>query len=463
MLFKHYLHFYLEIYLMKTKYTLFLIISLFFVSLNFAQTNDGEIVISEESIQRLANKLYTLKKARGLNKNENQLFPNEQIEVETLQNIRMMDEKERDTLFYFIEQMLQEEELNKNKPTKYTIVERYVQDTLIVRRSQYVNTSSEGIKLEEDKTGEDKTGEDKTEEVKYIEEEKYNSEEKSNPTEFERNADTKEILQRLTSIESQLNQLKQQQSEPIVVEEAATNTSEDITINTPTNKTIPIILATQIKQNQAIEKTNSKLDSLLILVNLSKNDTLQTTDNRNENAMAEPQNNPSLESLRNQIYLINAKLDKVLNDRIEADAVQKVEAATNLTDTVYISETIKENALDKAYEARKNKYGNYFEQIFFANNSTKVEEKYQDLISSLVQQLNEEPKIDVSIAGFASKTGNKDYNQQISMQRALALKKRLVQEGISSNRILTDYRGIDYEATNLAEARRLDIEFVVRK
>lgn len=49
------------------------------------------------------------------------------------------------------------------------------------------------------------------------------------------------------------------------------------------------------------------------------------------------------------------------------------------------------------------------------------------------------------------------------MQRALALKKKLMQEGVSPKRILTDYRGIDYDASNLAEARRLDIEFVVRK
>ena len=78
-------------------------------------------------------------------------------------------------------------------------------------------------------------------------------------------------------------------------------------------------------------------------------------------------------------------------------------------------------------------------------------------------QLNEEPKIDVSITGFASKTGNEAYNLQLYMQRALTLKKDLMRKGISSQRILTDYKGIDYNAENLAEARRLDIEFVVRR
>ncbi|GGE07930.1 hypothetical protein GCM10010831_06850 [Psychroflexus salis] len=43
------------------------------------------------------------------------------------------------------------------------------------------------------------------------------------------------------------------------------------------------------------------------------------------------------------------------------------------------------------------------------------------------------------------------------------MKKDLMRKGISSQRILTDYKGIDYNAENLAEARRLDIEFVVRR
>ncbi|WP_188405395.1 OmpA family protein [Psychroflexus salis] len=56
--------------------------------------------------------------------------------------------------------------------------------------------------------------------------------------------------------------------------------------------------------------------------------------------------------------------------------------------------------------------------MYFANNSVELENKYTSIIENLVVQLNEEPKIDVSITGFASKTGNEAYNLQLYMQRA---------------------------------------------
>ena len=135
-----------------------------------------------------------------------------------------------------------------------------------------------------------------------------------------------------------------------------------------------------------------------------------------------------------------------MKNEIEQEAEQKVERMKQDTDTLVVEKTNEIDHLHEAFLARKEKYGNYFEKIYFAHNSVEIENKYASIIENLVVQLNEEPKIDVSIAGFACKTLNEAYNLQLSMQRALTLKKELMQKGISPQRILTDYKRIDCNA-----------------
>lgn len=218
----------------------------------------------------------------------------------------------------------------------------------------------------------------------------------------------------------------------------------------------------QIEQRQAIKKSDAKIDSLLTLVSQLQTDSIVENVSFDENKKTISDHTTDFESLKNQIYLLNAKLDRILKDQIENEAKQKV-AAAQVIDTVFVEKTEVVDAALSAYEARKKEYSNFFEQVYFDNNSTQIDNSYVNLISTLVEKLNEEPKIDVAIEGFASKTGNATYNEKISMQRALALKKKLQNKGINANRILTDYKGIDYDATTLAEARRIDIRFVVRR
>ncbi|GGE27652.1 OmpA family protein [Psychroflexus planctonicus] len=403
---------------MKLEKIIWLSFCLLLFASNYGQTSEGEIVISEEKIQQLANKLYELKLKRNPIENTITKINDEELIIRRLNNIIKTDTLDVKTLTYLIENILTSTE--KEEVSSITI------DSL--------NTSQSDVK---------------TKTTRSINNEKT--------------SETNQILERLSFIENQLKELKFQNSEPVIVEQSSDNTTnEEVVVKKWKDRNTSKILALQILQQNALSKTNSKLDSLLQLNGASRKDSLtkRQTEVTKTNA---PQNNKEIESLKNQIYLLHAKLDRVLDDKIEKDAVEKVETASTLSDTVYADKTKEIDSAQEAYEARKRKYGSYFEQIFFENNSTKVKEEYQNLISNLVQQLNNETKIDVLIAGYASKTGNEDYNQQISMQRALALKMKLMQEGIAPERILTDYRGIDYDAQNLAEARRLDIKYVVRK
>jgi outer membrane protein OmpA-like peptidoglycan-associated protein len=49
------------------------------------------------------------------------------------------------------------------------------------------------------------------------------------------------------------------------------------------------------------------------------------------------------------------------------------------------------------------------------------------------------------------------------MQRTESVKKALMLRGIHPNRILTQYHGIDYTAATEADARRVEISFLIVK
>jgi len=48
------------------------------------------------------------------------------------------------------------------------------------------------------------------------------------------------------------------------------------------------------------------------------------------------------------------------------------------------------------------------------------------------------------------------------MQRTESVKKALINKGVHPTRILTQYHGIDYQATSNVEARRVDVELLIR-
>jgi len=423
-----------EIYKMNLIKLLLFSLSFFYFSFNFAQTAEGEIIISEESIQSLANKLYALKVKRNSIKNTSTNTTPNTIDIKYLNELI-----ESDTLYI--------ETLQKR-----------IQENMIVDVYEEERTLKSDSLIEITEKVDSKKVNDQNNQV----------------SDEESNQDLQKVLEKLVSIENQLIELKRNNRDTVVefkqsktdtVLEKQTETVERIIEKEPQIQELnnAELIALQIAQNQRLKKANTKIDSLLSIMYSTKPDTLNFQETKTVFAKSDTLTNQELVSLKNQIYLLHAKLDRVLDEKIETKTNEIIERASKSTDTIYVKETKEVNPNEDAYEARKLKFGDYFEQIYFANNSSQVASTFNPLISNLVTQLKNEPKIDVSIAGYASKTGNADYNQKISMQRALALKTKLIAEGISPKRIITDFQGIDYNAASLEEARRLDIEFIIRK
>lgn len=98
------------------------------------------------------------------------------------------------------------------------------------------------------------------------------------------------------------------------------------------------------------------------------------------------------------------------------------------------------------------------QNIFFALNSAKIQNDQQTKIASLVDYLEKHPAAKVTVTGYADKnTGNTKINSKLSEKRANNVAAELKAKGISSNRIVIDYKGDTVQPFNTPEENRVSI------
>lgn len=79
--------------------------------------------------------------------------------------------------------------------------------------------------------------------------------------------------------------------------------------------------------------------------------------------------------------------------------------------------------------------------VQFKTASSLLEAHYKNELSVLAAHLRENPKLTVSLAGYADQRGDSDYNQGLSEQRALSVKNYLVSQGVQENQVLSQFYG----------------------
>ena len=73
--------------------------------------------------------------------------------------------------------------------------------------------------------------------------------------------------------------------------------------------------------------------------------------------------------------------------------------------------------------------------VQFRTNSIDIEKQYQKYLADLASALNTTPNMEVEVAGFADRSGDEEYNLELSIQRAKNVKEFLVSHGIEEERI----------------------------
>jgi ompA family protein len=105
-------------------------------------------------------------------------------------------------------------------------------------------------------------------------------------------------------------------------------------------------------------------------------------------------------------------------------------------------------------------YGHKKAVLYFANNKSEPLTYDPTTIDEMVTMLKTHPELSTLLEGYASEVGSVAYNNVLSMQRAVNVAQILKDKGISSERILTAFKGIDPQVTP-AEARRVELRVVI--
>ena len=106
-------------------------------------------------------------------------------------------------------------------------------------------------------------------------------------------------------------------------------------------------------------------------------------------------------------------------------------------------------------------YGHKKALLYFANNKTVPLAYDPTIIDEMVTMLQAHPELSILLEGYASAVGSAAYNNVLSMERAVVVAQILNGKGISNERILTAFKGIDSQATP-AQARRVELRVIIR-
>ncbi|PIE50257.1 MAG: hypothetical protein CSA38_04190 [Flavobacteriales bacterium] len=116
------------------------------------------------------------------------------------------------------------------------------------------------------------------------------------------------------------------------------------------------------------------------------------------------------------------------------------------------------------YDALVEQYSTYQKMFFFANNSAKVAGSDYSSIKEVANVVNtQRPHIKVQLRGYASKVGSPIYNVKLSKRRTDAVKNQLIRYGVPASYIEVLPLGEDQTAHSDAQARRVDLNFMIVK
>lgn len=103
-----------------------------------------------------------------------------------------------------------------------------------------------------------------------------------------------------------------------------------------------------------------------------------------------------------------------------------------------------------------------FTTIFFDNNSSQLNATHRSLLANVADQVRGMTGYVIRLTGFASPSGNAAHNQRLSANRAAAVRQGLEALGVSGQLISLAAGGIDFQPTNAAAARRVEVQAIPR-
>lgn len=106
--------------------------------------------------------------------------------------------------------------------------------------------------------------------------------------------------------------------------------------------------------------------------------------------------------------------------------------------------------------------------LFFDFNSSELRDESKMGLNWVGKKLSKRRNANIVVTGYADMIGEDGINMEISKERAEAVKNFLVARGISSDRVIVDFKGNRFASSNPDQEfqefeRRVDIKFVKRE
>lgn len=255
---------------------------------------------------------------------------------------------------------------------------------------------------------------------------------------------------------------------PTIVVGTASNTA---VARTATNTAIArTVTNTAIARNTAIPRTASTTTSRVMpRTTVAPMAVSQTGSSTTAIAQQVAQLSKSVDQLRKQQQLLLAALAA----NTEVGIATKNARATTVTPTTasqtpIVVQNVTATGVPMQISAERRSeleqllaaYGHKKAVLYFANNKSEPLTYDPTTIDEMVTMLKTHPELSILLEGYASEVGSVAYNNVLSMQRAVNVAQILKDKGISSERILTAFKGIDPQVTP-AEARRVELRVVI--
>jgi len=117
-----------------------------------------------------------------------------------------------------------------------------------------------------------------------------------------------------------------------------------------------------------------------------------------------------------------------------------------------------DNALDQA--AFKQTIPEIETNIQFKTASYVLEDHYKSQLNVIAQILQKNPRLSITLSGFADKRGDSTFNQALSEQRALTVKNFFINKGVTPEQVITNSFG---ESSLVSAGEHFEDDFFDRR
>nr|WP_321513064.1 OmpA family protein [uncultured Pseudodesulfovibrio sp.] len=118
---------------------------------------------------------------------------------------------------------------------------------------------------------------------------------------------------------------------------------------------------------------------------------------------------------------------------------QANQAVSGKNDVYTMTEAEVQDTFGEALQAQPEPTARF--RLYFLSDSAKLTVESEKMLSEIMESYRARSSTDVSIIGHTDTVGEKQYNYDLSLRRALSIKKKLVEEGMPADIIQTTSHG----------------------